>query len=298
MLSILIPVYNYDCTELVRELAHSCTLAKVPYEIILGNDCSSAAATLQSLAQLEQLDCCRVLHKEHNIGRAFILNEMSSLARFPFLLIIDSDARLASDNFIETYVHAATSHDVVCGGIVVRESDRSADNLLRYRYEHAATKSRALAYRLKHPYEKFSTFNLLIRKAVFSTIRFDSHCSQYGYEDTVLGLDLMRNNIPVLHINNPLVHTGIDSNESFIAKTNQSLEVLANLDSFYQRHIRLSRVALSLQRRHLLWLPVLWHKIFGGVERRLLMRCPGVFLFWLYKLGRFSCLLHRRPTLK
>lgn len=298
MISILIPVYNYDCTELVAELAHSCVSASVDFEIIVGNDCSTDPAVIKTLERMAQSDYCRVVNMQQNIGRAFILNEISRYARFPLLLIMDSDARLADDSFIANYLKAAAGHDVVCGGIAVRESDKSHDNLLRYRYERSATKSRALSYRLQHPYEKFSTFNLLIRKQVFDHIKFDSHCHQYGYEDTVLGLDLMRGHIPVLHIYNPLIHTGIDSNASFLHKTDQSLEVLLNLDSFYQEHIRLSRVTLALQRNRLLWLPVLFHRVFGSLERSALMRCPGVALFWLYKLGRFSCLLNGRAKKK
>ncbi len=298
MVSILIPVYNYDCTELVRELADSCMLAKVDFEIIVGNDCSTDSVTLKALGCLGQLDYCRVINGKENIGRAYMLNEMSQYARFPFLLIVDSDARLVNDSFIEKYIQAAVSHDVVCGGIEVRETDKSADNLLRYRYERGATKSRALGYRRKHPYEKFSTFNLLIRKRVFDMIKFDSHCCQYGYEDTVLGLDLMRKRIAVLHIDNPLIHTGIDSNASFLYKTHQSLEVLVNLDSFYQEHIRLSHVAHAFQRKRLLWLPVLWHIMFGRMEYCALMRSPSIGLFWLYKLGRFCCILNKKTRKK
>lgn len=294
MLSILVPVFNYDCTELVNELAHSCVLAKVNFEIIIGNDCSNAPEVLKALERLNRHDFCNVVNKEKNIGRAFILNEMSQYARYPFLLIIDSDARLAEDDFIEKYIQVAVAHDVVCGGIEVRPQDRTSDNLLRYRYEHGAAKSRALDYRKKHPYERFSTFNLLIRKRVFDSIKFDQCCYQYGYEDTVLGLDLMRRKIDVLHINNPLIHTGIDSNRSFLSKTRQSLEVLVGLDLFYQEHIRLSRVALAFKRRHAMWLVVLWHTLFGRMEFRSLMRWPNINIFYLYKLGYFCCLLNKR----
>lgn len=298
MVSILIPVFNYDCTELVKELIRSCILARVNYEIIIGNDCSSDLSIVDAINRLALMDNCRVLNEEKNIGRAFVLNKMSQYAKYPFLLIIDSDARLVDDDFIEKYIKFAVDHDVVCGGIEVREQDRKSDNLLRYRYEYAATKCRALNYRKKHPYEKFSTFNLMIRKSVFDSIKFHSRCYQYGYEDTVLGLDLMKRGIEVLHIDNPLIHTGIDSNRSFLFKTQQSLQVLKNLDLFYLEHIRLSRVAMRIQKYKMIWLVVLWHKLFGRIEYVSLMTYPKINVFYLYKLGYFCYLINKKSKKK
>ena len=294
MISILIPVYNFDCTDLINELRASCVLARVEYEIIIGNDCSTDPSVLKSLEAISKLDRCRVINEPKNIGRAFILNKLAQLSAYPFLIIIDSDARVAKDDFIEKYIQVAVDHDVVCGGIEVRKEDALNNNKLRYKYEQAATKSRALEYRKNHPYEKFSTFNLLIRRSVFESIKFDSRCYQYGYEDTILGIDLMRLNIEVLHINNPLIHTGIDSNKSFLSKTHQALQVLKGLDVFYQEHLRLSRVALRLKRYHLLPLMKLWHEIFGKLEYKSLLTCPSVNMFYLYKLGYFSCLLSKK----
>lgn len=294
MISILIPVYNFDCTALVGELRKSCLLARIDYEIIIGNDCSTDQSVVEALTKLGELEHCRLVNEPQNIGRAFIVNKMSQLAAYPFLIIIDSDARVANDDFIEKYIKVAAEHDVVCGGIEVREEDMGASNQLRYRYEHSAATWRALDYRKHHPYEKFSTFNLLIRRSVFDSIRFDSRCYQYGYEDTILGIDLMRLGVEVVHINNPLIHTGIDSNSSFIKKTHQALQVLNGLDVFYQQHIRISRIAMKLQRMSLLWLIRLWHKIFGRMEYGLLMTKPRVWIFSIYKLGYFACLLYKK----
>ncbi len=290
MFSILIPVFNFDCTELVEELRKACVLAKVDYEIIIGNDCSTDPAVNKALDKINELPHCRVESEPKNIGRAFILNKIAQLAAYPYLIIIDSDARVPNDAFIENYLKVAVEHDVVCGGIEVRKADMSTNNMLRYRYEHAATRSRALDYRKNHPYEKFSTFNLLIRRSIFDSIRFDSRCYQYGYEDTILGIDLMRQGVEVIHIQNPLIHTGIDSNESFISKTHKALHVLNGLDNFYQSYIRISRFVLKFKRMHLLWLLKTWHLLFGQLEYKSLMHNPRVAIFNLYKMGYFATL--------
>lgn len=296
MVSILIPVFNFDCTELVNELSKSCVLAKINYEILIGNDGSTDESIISKLNDLNSRKECKVITESQNIGRAFVLNHLAQLSAYPYLIIIDSDALVPHDDFIEQYLLVAVEHDVVCGGIITQPADKTADNTLRYRYETAAAKSRGLKYRKAHPYEKLSTFNLLIRRSVFDVIRFDQKCYQYGYEDTVLGLNLMKKGIEIVHIDNPLIHTGIDSNSSFLHKTHMALHVLRGLDHFYQEQIRISHTAHKLRRHNMLWCIRLWHKLFGRLEYYLLMRYPRLFVFNLYKLGYFSLLLNEKHT--
>ncbi|MBO4487197.1 MAG: glycosyltransferase [Bacteroidaceae bacterium] len=288
MFSILISVFNYDCTELVGELINSCSLAKTDYEIIVGNDCSTDPDVLQALKKIDALPHCRVFNEAHNVGKAYMLYHLADIAIYPYLIIIDSDARLLRDDFIERYLHAATGHDVVSGHVVVLESALRADNRLRYRYEFAAAGERALDYRRRHPYKNLCTINLLIRRSVFLATPFPKDCYQYGYEDTILGIDLEDMGVEIYHIDNPLIHNDIDSNHSFIGKTHKALHVLAGLDRFYKERIRISRTALKLQRWHLLWAVKVWHRLFGALERRMLMRWPSVTLFNIYKLGYYS----------
>lgn len=291
MFSIVIPVYNYDCTRLVEELVQSCSIARIDYEILLGNDASTDKEVLAALSNIATMPHCRVITEEHNIGRAFVLNHLAKLATYPYLLIIDSDARLRDDDFIETYVKYAGGQDVVCGGIATSKIYRRPDNRLRYYYEKSATGHRSVEWRRLHPYERLSTFNLLIRRSVFEHFHFDKHCFQYGYEDTILGLDLMREGYRILHIDNPLIHTGIDSNRSFMRKTRQAMHVLLGLEPYYKERIRLSRTAMTLERKHLLGLVSRWHRLFGHIEEKLLMRWPTLWMFNLYKLGYYSLLM-------
>ena len=73
MFSIVISVFNYDCTELVKELIRSCSVAKVDYEILVGNDCSTDPGTLAALERIGTMPHCRVLNEERNIGKAYML---------------------------------------------------------------------------------------------------------------------------------------------------------------------------------------------------------------------------------
>ena len=291
MFSIVISVFNYDCTELVKELIHSCSVANIDYEIIVGNDCSTDPSVTTALEAIDRMPRCRVFNEEHNVGKAYMLYHLADIARYPYLIIIDSDARLLRDDYIERYLEAATSHDVVSGHVVVLKEALRADNQLRYRYEFAAEGERALDYRRKHPYKNLCTINLLIKRSVFLATPFPKDCYQYGYEDTILGIDLQQMGVEIYHIDNPLIHNQIDSNQSFIAKTHKALHVLAGLAPFYQERIRISATALKLRRWHMLWAVRLWHRLFGAIERRLLLKHPTITLFNIYKLGYFSVLL-------
>jgi len=62
--------------------------------------------------------------------------------------------------------------------------------------------------RNKHPHRGFSTFNVLFEKSVFSKIRFNEELKQYGHEDTLLGFQLKKAGIDILHIDNGLMHEG------------------------------------------------------------------------------------------
>ncbi len=289
MFSIVISVFNYDCTELVKELIRSCSVAKVDYEILVGNDCSTDPGTLAALERIGTMPHCRVLNEERNIGKAYMLYHLADEAVYPYLIIIDSDARVPADDFIEKYRQAAQGHDVVSGHVIVLKEALRKDNQLRHRYEFAAAGERALEYRRKHPYKNLCTINLLIKRSVFLATPFPKDCYQYGYEDTILGIDLEQMGVEIVHIDNPLIHNNIDSNESFINKTHKALHVLAGLDRFYQERIRISATALKLQRWHMLWAVKLWHKLFGSLERRVLLSLwQSVTLFNIYKLGYYS----------
>ena len=77
-----------------------------------------------------------------------------------------------------------------------------------------------------NPYHSFMTNNFLIPKSIFLNILFDENLTQYGHEDTLFGLQLKRANIPILHIDNPLEHEGLETTESFLLKTQQGIENL------------------------------------------------------------------------
>ncbi len=103
MLSILIPAYNHDLTDLVKDLWNQASESGIPYEILVVDDNSSTGlrSRLQALTAMSHV---RYLQLEENIGRSRIRNMLAGEARFENLLYIDADARITTGDYLSTYI--------------------------------------------------------------------------------------------------------------------------------------------------------------------------------------------------
>ena len=284
-LSILIPTFNQDCTQLVHDL-----LEQLPQdaEIIVADDGSTAATIREQNATIGMLPQCRYWQAKMNLGRAKIRNLLAEMAQGEWILFIDSDAKVRSKDFIASYLKETDGKQVICGGTGNYESCPSEDKALRYKYEVHAEKKRTLKLRRRKPYAQFSTFNFMIRQELFLQIRFYNEICDYGHEDTLFGLALKDRKIPVLHIDNKLIHTGLEPTPAYLRKIKTSLFTLSRLDEKVQKRITISAIALFIKKCHLqgfaIWLfKVSNHKL----KQNLLGSNPSLLLFKLYKLGFF-----------
>ena len=124
-LSILIPTYNYDCSQLVQQLQQQ---LPEDAEILVGDD-----------------------SPPHNLGRAARRNALAREAKGEWLLFIDADAQVRSSHFIADYLAASEQAQVVCGGTGNLPECPRPQARLRYDYEIKAEKRLTLAHRQKHP---------------------------------------------------------------------------------------------------------------------------------------------------
>jgi glycosyltransferase involved in cell wall biosynthesis len=229
MISLLIPVFDYDIVALVHSMKSA--LGKVPEfcEILIGDDGSSAEYR-EKYRSLEG-DGVKLVISEKNIGRAAIRNRLALEAKGDFLLFIDADAMLpgTAEAYMLKWLPMMKAYRVLCGGTLYHESPPGdPDKLLRWKYGKRKEQLKA-AERNKHPHVSFSTFNVLIDKSVFSKIRFNEELKQYGHEDTLMGYQLKKAGIDILHIDNGLMHEGLESNKEFLSKTKLGIENLSKL---------------------------------------------------------------------
>jgi GT2 family glycosyltransferase len=302
-ISLLIPVLDYDIVAIVHSMKNA--MGKVPElcEILIGDDGSSAEYS-EKYKSLEA-DNVRVISSEKNIGRAAIRNRLALEAKGDYLLFIDADVMVSgtADAYITKWLPFIDKAKVICGGTLYHESPTGdPDKLLRWMYgRHREQKS--AAERNKHPHAGFSTFNVLIDRNVFSKIRFNEELKQYGHEDTLLGYQLKKAGISILHIDNGLLHEGLETNREFLIKTRLGIENLSKLYDKVTDKRSFSETVLLLKIYNKIRylgmnriLAAVFIKYRERMERRLDSGKISLALFGFYKMSMFCTFreIHRR----
>ena len=293
MLSFLIPTYNYNCTTLVLTLyRQSCDLkskmkGSFDFEIIVADDASPQEEYVTCYEQLSDYQECRFIALAENYGRARIRNFLAHEARFDHLVFIDCDAEICTPDFVASYWQARTLGQVVCGSLRNPKSC-PAGGELRYRYEKSAECQRTVAFRNAHPYTYFTTFNVMFQRAIFQKIGFDERCTEYGYEDALMGVMLEQNGYQVAHIDNPLVHNGIDPSAVYLSKIETSLGVLYKLGEPLHSASALVLLKRKLEAAGLKWVVSLGFSMCRKLLRKHLTgKHPSMSVLKFYKLGYY-----------
>jgi glycosyltransferase involved in cell wall biosynthesis len=305
-ISLLIPVFDYDIIALVHSMKNA--MGKVPefFEIIIGDDGSSPEYR-KKYGTLVDANV-KVISSEKNIGRSAIRNKLAMEANGDFLLFIDADVMLpgTAEAYILKWLPSLENSRVICGGTLYHDSPPGdPDKLLRWKYGKWREQKSA-AERNKHPHSGFSTFNVMIEKSVFSIIRFNEELKQYGHEDTLLGYQLKKAGINVLHIDNGLMHEGLESNRDFLNKTKLGIE---NLSKLYdkvtdKRSFSETVTILSIYNKlNFFGLTRILAAIFIRYRDRMEIRLDSgkisLFLFAFYKMSMFCTYraIHKRKKI-
>ncbi len=233
MISILIPVYNYDIASLVTGLQSAIKEIDGFDEILIGADgCSEDF--LNMYRALERLDKVKLLVSKENIGRAAIRNMLAAEAGSKYLLYFDADALILGNpkDFLQKWLDNHDLAPVICGGTDYHKTPPdNPDKYLRWHYGYHNEK-KSLKKRKKKPYSTFSGFNFLIEKSIFEKFKFNEELKKYGHEDTLFAYQLKKAGIKLDHIDNSLIHDGLESNRDYVLKTRDSI---SNLNILYDR---------------------------------------------------------------
>ncbi len=305
-ISLLIPVCDYDIVAFVYSMK-SC-IGKIPEltEIIIGDD----GSTEENRARYKALegDGVRLIISEKNIGRAAIRNKLALEAKGDFFLFVDADAMFpgTTEAYITNWIPVMSLSQVTCGGILYHESPPvDPDKILRWKHGRKLEQAKA-SERNKHPYAAFSTFNVLIDRTVFEKLRFNEDLRQYGFEDTLLSYQLEKAGIKVLHIDNGLIHEGLESNREYLIKTKLSLENLSKLyDSVTDKKALASSVKMlrNYNWLRMVRLTLLLTGIFIRFRERMELRIDSsdspLWLFRFYRMCMFCTFreIHQRKTI-
>lgn len=302
MISILIPTYNYDITALVKSLHRLATKSMQAFEIIVAEDGSTN--TIETNSEIEKYSYCKHIVLDKNIGRAAIRNFLAQQAQYEHLLFMDADALVCSDNFIEKYLPFCQEECIVIGGTAYDPNINNPSYSLRLKYgrkreaRNAAERS-MLEHELQIDKNKqqsynFSAFNFLISKEIIFAIPFDEKISGYGHEDMLLGYELHQKGYRLSHIDNSLIHSGLDANKLFLSKTEEACKNLlklyrSNQYPFLETESKLLKHFLKMKKMKISCLAAVLFSVCGSILRaNLYSRKPSLAIFDAYKL-LFMC---------
>ncbi|WP_395049865.1 glycosyltransferase family 2 protein [Flavobacterium sp.] len=292
MISILIPIYNYDTFPLVSELYKQCLECKINFEILCQDDASNQF--LNENQNINSIENCNFSRNNSNLGRGKNINFLAEKAKFEWLLIMDCDTFPTENDFIRNYISQINEDEkVVYGGIEYQKEKPANDRLLRWIYGNAR-ESLSAEKRNTNPNGNALTSNILIYKNVFVCNKFDESITKYGYEDLVFLSDLKKKGVLVKHIDNPTYHLGLETSKQFLDKTKtalKNLKLITKSNPLDSSESKILRIYRFLKRFYLVgFITFLFKKTERKIEQNLLSQNQSLLLFDLYKLGYFCSL--------
>lgn len=290
MLSILIPIYNYNAFPLVSELRKQCLDCSMEFEIICQDDASNEF--ISENQAINTLENCGFSSNAFNLGRGKNINTLAQKAKFDWLLILDCDTFPKDQNFIQNYTTAIEENKspIVFGGIVYESQKPEKEKLLRWIYGNKR-ETLSIEKRIQSPTNSALTSNLLIKKELFLQYPFDASITKYGYEDLCFLTVLGTQNISVSHIDNPTFHLNLETSEIFLEKTKTALENLAFimesgvLETVDSKIIKAYSFLETMKLTEII--AAIFKKSEAGITANLLSNNPSILLFDCYKLGYF-----------
>ncbi|WP_158546081.1 glycosyltransferase family 2 protein [Adhaeribacter pallidiroseus] len=291
----MIPIFNFDVTALVQKLLDQCQQAAISFEIICLDDASNDFFK-KSNRKLKFLK--NIIYEElpTNISRAAIRNKLAMRAKYSYLLFLDNDSCLVTEQFIINYLQAADLFSVFIGGTEYPSWAPETTYRLHWHYGRHR-EQRPAAIRQQQPYKKLQVNNLFVSRTLYLANPLPEVVQTYGHEDTLWGLYLEKANIPVQHLNNPVLHVGLEPVTSFLVKTEQAIVNMVDLQNTNNSSFSSSLywVYKILKKCRLLG-AFTW--FFKKIKPFLLIQLqsgrPHLFLFDVYKLGLLAHVIQKK----
>ncbi len=292
MLSILIPIYNYNVYPLVFELHRQCTECGIAFEILAQDDASQSPLNKEN-EKVNTLPHCSFVSLKQNMAHRENRNSLAEQAKFDYLLFIDGDSIIVRPDYIQNYLRNLDGFDVVYGGRQHPEKCPSEKQSLRWKYGKFIEDKLAINRR-KTPYKSLLFNNTVITKKCFNQVKFDKDITLYGHDDTQFAYQLSLLQAKVNHIDNSVEHGDIDTNQAYLAKTESSLKSLLLLyqsGKIASEFVSILKLYVLLKKTKLIVLATVFHKLFQkSIAKSLLSENPTLFLFNVYRIG-YLCTL-------
>ncbi|MFG6686199.1 glycosyltransferase family 2 protein [Mariniflexile sp. HNIBRBA6329] len=285
MLSILIPTFNYNIVPLVKEIFEQVSKCNIVFEILVYDDGSNSKLNIKNQS-INLLENCFFKVLTHNIGRSAIRNLLGTDAKYNTLLFIDAGTFPKEKDFIKNYI-SIHNKEVIIGGMTYGEEPFEKNYKLRWLYTKKREANKGL-----------HSSNFLIKKSLFQLNLFDETLKKYGCEDVLFFNNLLKKNIEIIKIDNPVIHEADDDSNTFVKKTEYAIENLIQLIDegklsisnykISKLYIQLSPLGLDKFVSLLFkWLKPLLLKNFNS-------NYPSILLFDFYRLGYYCFIKNKK----
>jgi len=261
VLSVLIPFFRDDPVRLLTALDGA---TAVGVEVIVLDDGSGDADLAARVAQAVGAMAlpARFVRLSTNEGRSKGRNRLAGHARGGHMLFLDADMLPDHANFLSDWLALVAGRNpaVAFGGFSLDQTPKTREHAL---HRAMALKSDCLgaALRAEAPEKHVFTSNLLVRRDVFEAIGFDEAFTGWGWEDVEWAMRVARE-YPIVHVDIPASHLGLDTAATIARKYEQSAANFARVVSGHRSVVETYpsyRVARLLKRVPLkgLWGPAL-----------------------------------------
>lgn len=217
MISICIPVYNYDCNPLLEQLIQQCKQHQEFTEILVYDDCSATMYPIKVESNL-----IHTFKGNKNIGSVQSRQFLANKATNDWLLFLDTDLALPSPQFLGNYLHAIDNgKSLYYGGVVYQEQRPDDDLILRWLY--GRQRETRTPQNEDDLYTFFVSCSFLIKKNTFDAVFSNTKMKGYG-QDVFISLLLKKQNVKIGFIDNPVIHLGLESNKTYLRKSLEGVE--------------------------------------------------------------------------
>ena len=288
MISILIPVLNYNISSLVEELHKQLLVENIEFEILFFEDGSNQEFISKNRI-LSQLSKVKQLISNENVGRIKARKILTNSSKYDWLLFLDADVLPKDQSFVHNYIsYFKTDYDAVYGGITYDTVIPKPNQVLRWKYgiKYEEVSSEV---RNKKPFKVIFSANCLMKKSVFNKLNLPENNKTYGI-DSLIGDRLSETQSKILHINNQVIHLGLEDSATFLSKKEQASKVLLEIYHEKKMNSNPENSLLSVfSKTKLIGLNYLisWiYQVFKKQMRKnLLSRNPNMLLFQFYRLS-------------
>ncbi|MFH7014822.1 glycosyltransferase [Flavobacterium sp. FlaQc-47] len=290
MLSILVPVYNYNVFPLVLELKKQADYLKIEYEIIVQDDVSQNF--ISENTEINSLSNCSFSINAKNLGRGKNINLLCYKSKYEYVLIMEADSIPENKSYIKNFIELISKSPIVIfGGVKYPEIPPSIEKVLRWKYG-INREIKSIKHRLKNKYDFVFTWNLLLKKEILLQFPFPEYVTEYGYEDFIFIKNLRLNSVPIIHIENFLIHYNDEESIEFIKKSEraaQNLHDLVQSQKIDSNDVKLSKAFALLKSFYLLGIvKAIYRMTKKRVINNLRSENPNLYLLDFHKLGFYS----------